>query len=507
MLVAAILAAGSALLGGALALLARQRPTLLELTRTFAFAAAGGVVAFHLLPEALPGLGVSALLWIAAGFALPWIMEFSARIFGPGLLAGRGLSGKRVAAEVGFVALFFHSVVEGLALAAALRAPEGRRELEVALVAHHAPLTAAVILPFLQLLGARPAALRVVALACAGLGGVLLAGYLPALAEGADATNLQRATAVTAGILLHVVSDEIRTQSFASRWERAADLGASLAGILLAGLSVVLHLRASPGATPVVAFLRALATLWLASAPALLVGALAWVALLRFSPRSARLRLDELLLTLALLGPLAALLRTALATALALTGPRWPTPPARSLLLGLRPRAPWLVVLLVVAAAALVVAPPLPALSSWAVLLLLMAARADGTFATPLAAVLVQKGFHPGAALALLALGPHLRGSLRQMLAPVAVAAAVVALSALGLPARLVQPNRSLATWSEPIAAQLASAPLASLAGAAMLLLVLSTVWAAGARGWFAPLRHGDGAPRIASLSPVRLDQ
>src|SRR5438067_6303714 len=57
-----LLAAGSAVLGGALALAARRRPTLLEMTRTFAFTAAMGVVAFHLLPEVLPALGPPSLL-------------------------------------------------------------------------------------------------------------------------------------------------------------------------------------------------------------------------------------------------------------------------------------------------------------------------------------------------------------------------------------------------------------------------------------------------------------
>ncbi|HYZ89044.1 MAG TPA: hypothetical protein VE620_07100, partial [Myxococcales bacterium] len=69
-----LLAGGSAALGGALALASRRRPVLLELTRTFAFTAALGVVGFHLLPEILPALGPPALLWIAAGFALPWLL-------------------------------------------------------------------------------------------------------------------------------------------------------------------------------------------------------------------------------------------------------------------------------------------------------------------------------------------------------------------------------------------------------------------------------------------------
>ena len=44
MFLALFLASGSALLGGALALLVQKRRVLLGLTRTFAFAAAAGVV-------------------------------------------------------------------------------------------------------------------------------------------------------------------------------------------------------------------------------------------------------------------------------------------------------------------------------------------------------------------------------------------------------------------------------------------------------------------------------
>src|SRR5256712_635115 len=160
MMHAAALAGFSAVLGGAIALVARQRPGVVERTRPFAFGGAAGVVAFHLLPEALPAQGVAALPWMAAGFALPWLLEWLARTVGPGLLQGRGLSGLRVSAEVGFAALVFHSVAEGLALVAALAQPRASLDLEIAIVAHHAPLTAAVVLPFLDLSGARAAGTR-----------------------------------------------------------------------------------------------------------------------------------------------------------------------------------------------------------------------------------------------------------------------------------------------------------------------------------------------------------
>src|SRR5205807_5445656 len=146
---------------------------------------AAGVVAFHLLPEILPEQGLLALLWIAAGFALPWVLETAARTLGPGLLKGRGLSTQRVAAEVGFAALVFHSVAEGLALVAALAQPRASLDLEIAIVAHHAPLTAAVVLPFLDLSGARAAGTRAALIAAAGVIGALLSSVLPGFEDGA----------------------------------------------------------------------------------------------------------------------------------------------------------------------------------------------------------------------------------------------------------------------------------------------------------------------------------
>src|SRR6185436_3242428 len=270
MIGAAALAGLSAVLGGAIALIARRSPGVLERIRTFAFAAAAGVVAFHLLPEILPEQGLLALLWIALGFALPWGLEWAARTVGPGLLRGRGLSGLRVSAEVGFAALVFHSLVEGLALVAALAQPGGNVDLQIAIVAHHAPLTAAVVLPFLDLGGARAAAIRAALIALAGVGGALLSGALPGFHEDGF---IRVATAITAGALLHVVSDEIRAQRFGSRLERTLDLGACIAGLGVAGAGALVHLREE--AAPLLELCRVAAGIALVAAPPLLAGGVA----------------------------------------------------------------------------------------------------------------------------------------------------------------------------------------------------------------------------------------
>jgi hypothetical protein len=511
MLLGVALAALSALLGGALALLAQRRRSLLELTRTFAFAAAGGVVAFHLLPELLPAMGAAALLWIALGFALPWLLEVAARSFGPRLLRGQGLTSARVAAEVGFAALVFHSVAEGLALVAALEAPTGRVDLEVALVAHHAPLTAAVTLPVLALLGTRAALVRVLGIAAAGVSGVLLSALVPGLRT--DTALLQVATAVTAGALLHVVADEIREQRFASRGERAADMLACLLGLGVAGFGALLHPPAIAG------FARPLLALSLAAAPGLVAGLVA--------RRWTRVPLDAVLIALLLLGPVpaAALLGLLLlapragAGAAARLEDAAPRPERRieggsrgsgrgaveeraddSLvrrfaLSPLQRRAPWLLAALVAAAALDALAPARLPREPWAVALLLLVplvARVDVAGATLLAAVLAGKGVPPGLTIALVAGGVLLHlGPLRVARVSVAgTAVACVGLATLGERAGFPSATRSLAGASLPLTTQLAAHPAQALLALLLLTLLALTVWDTGVRGWFAPLRH-----------------
>jgi hypothetical protein len=470
MLRAALLALGSALLGGAIALAARKRPSVLERTRTFAFAAAGGVVVFHLLPEVLPELGLSALLWCAIGFALPWVLEAIARALGPRLLATRGFSGLRVAMEVGYVALLFHSLVEGLALVAALAQPGSRIDLEIALVAHHAPLTAAVVLPFLEFKGPRAVAIRALIVGLVGALGALLSNAFPGFTEG---VMLARATAVTAGALLHVVADEIGAQEFYSGWGRAADLGAALAGLLVAGFSAALQIRQTNAGGPAAEFLRIFSSLALASAPALLVGAA--LASLSRGPRW-----DALLVSLALVGPRFALCVGALMAARFARRPTQPEP--GSLLPAIRERAPRVLALLVAASAIGLIEQMPDSLIDRAGLTLavLLAARFDEAGAVLVAAVLMARGFPPPLALLGLALGPFARK--RTDMARAAISAGIATLVAVThfLPD---QPQ----PWSFP-------EPLATQAGLAAVLvlavLAARALWLQGARGFFSPLRH-----------------
>jgi hypothetical protein len=513
MIEAALLAGFSAILGGAIALIARHRPAVLERTRTFAFAAAAGVVAFHLLPEVLPSQGMVALLWMAAGFALPWVLEALAGALGPGLLRGTGLSGPRVSAEVGFAALLFHSILEGLALVAALAQPRGKLDLETALVAHHAPLTAAVVLPFLDLGGPRSAARRAAVVAAAGVAGALLSGALPGLAEGAFS---QIATAVTAGALLHVVADEIRAQRFASRMERALDLGACAAGLLVAGIGAALHIRDGAAAAPVVHLLRVFGGILLGCAPAVLFGSVAGALL---ASRTRFFRWDAFLLLLVLLGAPAAMAWAALTVVLSLPVAGFFRREGRSrsvaseLVASLGHRAPSMLALLMAAAGLEMSTSSFPRsfLAAGALLVVMaFSARLDEAGAAAIAAVLVRKGLDPGLAVALLAFGPLTRAGLvrsfaekgRRLGAAALAIECAVALAAgrllslwgvlAGAPAAAEQ---ALDVVRGALAGQVAESPLGAASALVLLGVALATLWSSGVRGWFAPLRHG---PRAA---------
>jgi len=503
-----MLAGLSAILGGAIALIARSRPSVLERTRTFAFAAAAGVVTFHLLPDVLPSQGPMALLWMATGFALPWLLEAGARKLGPGLLRGRGLSGLRVSAEVGFAALLFHSVVEGLALVAALSQPRANLDLEIALVAHHAPLTAAVVLPFLDLGGPRPAAVRAGIVAAAGIGGALLSVVLPGFEEGAF---LQAAIAVTAGALLHVVFDEICAQQFDSPMERVLDLGACAAGFLVAGIGALLHLRDGIGAAPL-ELIRLFGGLALACAPAVIFGSVACALL---ASRTQFFRWDAFLLLLVLLGAPVAMAWAALTVLLSLPavtslrGRRAARPIAGELVASVGARGPAMLALLMAAAALELSAQEFPAsrLAGGTLLfLLVLSARLDEAGAVAVAAVLVHKGLDPGLAVALLALGPVTRAPRLPTLAAKGRMLAAAALAVEGAVA--LAAGRLLSLWGvlagAPAAAdqvlrparaalsdQILASPLGALSALVLVAVALATLWSAGARGWFAPLRHG----------------
>ena len=490
MTLALALAAGSALLGGGLALFTRRRPGLLERTRTFAFAAAGAVVLFHLLPEVLPRLGLGALVWVGLGFALPGVLEALAHELGPTVLRSRGMAAQRVAAEVGFAALVFHSLVEGLTLWAALQAPGAHGDLEVAIVAHHAPLTAAVVLPFLAYLSPRAAMLRVLGIALAGAAGVVRGSLLPAVSSLPLEQLLLPAMAATAGALLHVAFDEITEQRFASRWERAADLLACAAGLAIAGGSALLHIDDPKQAAFLKEVAQAFVSLTRRVAPALVIGAgLEWLWHRFLSRRRERLLRavapDALLLMLGFFSPLLCVVRALLSAvaAVALGEPERPRPSA------LLARAPWILVGLL--AAALLGGFLMPGLDGaqilfWPALILALAAG-DPAAATPLAATLWYLGEPAQPITVALALGSAASSSLSAVARRpwgIAITLAAAAAVWLALP--------SDPSWGYRHRHPVLDAGTDYLTPGALAIwlgLLLAGVWRSGARGFWAPLR------------------
>ncbi len=516
MLLALLLASGSALLGGALALAVRRRRVLLELTRTFAFAAAAGVVGLHLLPEVLESLGAVGLLWAMLGFALPGLLEWRARSWGPGLRA-RGFSPARVAAELGLLALVAHSLLEGLALRAVADGSGSHVDLEIALVAHHAPLTAAVILPFLELLDARGIMRRVLLVALSGAVGALAGGLIPGGFSTGHAQEI--ASAVMAGALLHVVADEIRVQTFAQPWERAADLLAALLGVGIALVSAIF------GESIQVDLLYGLGALFLPCAPALLAADLL-VALPR-SPRRAlatRPELDALLVSLRALGLFAAVAQLAIglcgwamSSAFA-PGDGRPQEAERGFVFrvisGTSTRAPGRVIAALLFVLVLWLPPRTASLTSpelslaataIATLVVLLLSGLSASVTTLLVVALLSSPAEwiPNAALLVpaLALGPLLarraawRGALKQRLmgALLLLALGVCAAMLLARPLFLERAHVAVAALvrSQGLlpAQQVHSALFPLCAAAGLVLLALASLWQTGVRGFFAVLR------------------
>ena len=130
-----------------------------------------------------------------------------------------------------------------------------------------------------------------------------------------------------------------------------------------------------------------------------------------------------------------------------------------------------------------------------------VAARASASGAALLACALVHRGLPAGLALPFLALGavPFRRASaVRSFLVAVpAVAGALAVGAALQRLPLLRGAARTaasvLARAKDPVAVQLAAAPVATACAAFLVALALALALRSGVRGWFAPFRHADG--------------
>ncbi len=239
-------------IGTSLARLGGAKPGILLPIRAFALAAVVTAVSLHLLPEALDGAGMIVLAAFAAGLWLPMLL---ARRRG----ARDRLLHRRLASELGFLAVLVHQVGDGLALGAlgtGMHSGHAHWDVLLGIAAHTVPLAAVVTLPFAG--SARQLVWRAGLLIAASGLGVLGADGLGALHEDV----LPWLSAVVAGTLLHLLAHD---EPALARPDglRLFEVGAVLAG---AALPIVLSGEHELPA------LAALTDTALATAPALFVG-------------------------------------------------------------------------------------------------------------------------------------------------------------------------------------------------------------------------------------------
>jgi hypothetical protein len=142
-------------LGAALAILPREGALIVKPIRLIALIAALVVIATHLVPEALEELGPRALLAVAAGIALPWILEALGGIVAQRTATSAG-STPFAALEISYAGLVVHRFGDGLSMGAIARSsdtPTAALGVLLALAAHIVPVTTVMVLAFVSLRG------------------------------------------------------------------------------------------------------------------------------------------------------------------------------------------------------------------------------------------------------------------------------------------------------------------------------------------------------------------
>jgi zinc transporter ZupT len=195
-------------LGAALAILPREGALIVKPIRLIALIAALVVIATHLVPEALEELGPRALLAVAAGIALPWILEALGGIVAQRTATSAG-STPFAALEISYAGLVVHRFGDGLSMGAIARSsdtPTAALGVLLALAAHIVPVTTVMVLAFVSLRGRGSALFRAAGLAAATMAGVVAAAAAP---ERGPKDVSPWVSALVAGLLLHLVAPSI----------------------------------------------------------------------------------------------------------------------------------------------------------------------------------------------------------------------------------------------------------------------------------------------------------
>lgn len=223
---ALVIAIGSVAVGLVAAIAARARLWVLAPVRAFAVVAVAAAIALHILPESVDGGGWAVLIVAALGLIAPIVLGRAT--------ASLQLRHRRVAAELGYVAVLVHQWSDGLALGAATGGPHTHWDLLIGVGAHTVPLIAVLALTFAELGGTRAVLVRSLGLLAATLLGLLL--------TRADDTFLPSAepwlNAAVSGLLLHILvhdSDEREVPAATRPLEALGAFGGALLPFVTGG--------------------------------------------------------------------------------------------------------------------------------------------------------------------------------------------------------------------------------------------------------------------------------
>jgi ZIP family zinc transporter len=212
--------------------------------RTLALTAVIGVVALHLLPEALRDLGAIGLVVFAGGLSLPrWLSLL------------RGPHSHRTSGELGldlgFLGLLVHHLGDGLALGAYSRPDPAsgsshshpHTDVLLALVLHTVPLVAVVAAGYARARGVRSAVSRCALLALASVVGVLGSHSVPAAIVGSATAWI---AAGVSGLLLHGLAHDLGRDLPRAPLGRSLDLAMAVLGIAVGVFGAKLGAHADP---------------------------------------------------------------------------------------------------------------------------------------------------------------------------------------------------------------------------------------------------------------------
>lgn len=217
--------------GTLLALLPRQKDAWIGPARTFALMAALSVVLLHLVPEALEGIGSASLVAFVVGLFAPGLLGRLGGLLYRARFDGRSRSD--IALETSYAGLLLHRVGDGLGLgvfAGEVHFDSAQGGVITALAAHAVPYVAIVVLTFDSVRGRGSAIGRAVGLALASMLGVVIAERVP-LETFETASSW--VSALVGGMLLHVVSHDLDSQTPVTLSERTVDFAAGVLGVVV----------------------------------------------------------------------------------------------------------------------------------------------------------------------------------------------------------------------------------------------------------------------------------